>query len=98
MPPTRRLLECILQGTRDWARLTVANRAEINFAQGDHFGRRAADENFVRNVELIPRDRFLEDRITKVPSECNQAVARDAFQNRRFRYGIDHLIADQENV
>src|SRR5439155_18492033 len=46
-------------GNARLGRLTVANRAEINFAQGDHFGRRAADENFVRKVELIPRDRFL---------------------------------------
>src|ERR1035437_517412 len=69
MPPADQFVELLLQRARYRTRLAVANRAEINLAQRDDLGCRAAHEHFVGDVQLVARDRFLIHRVAEIRSE-----------------------------
>ena len=64
MAAVHQFVEFVLQGAGYGSGLAVADGAEINFAQRDHFGGRAADKNFVGDIELVARDRLLDNGIT----------------------------------
>ena len=55
------VLKFRLQGASDRPGFSIADGAEINLAQADDFGSGAADEDFISDVELIARDRLLDD-------------------------------------
>ena len=63
------------------AGLTTANGTEVNLAQPDDLGRRSADKNFVGNVKLVSRNRFLDNGVSHVSSNGDQTVARDALED-----------------
>ena len=44
----------ILQLTSNWPSAPAAYRAEVNLADGQEFGGRAANKEFVRIIELFP--------------------------------------------
>ena len=93
MAAVYQLVEFVLQGARDWAGFAVADGAEIDFAQGDDLGRCAADENLVGNIKLIAGDGLLDDGVTQVAGERDEAVASDAFENSGARGGGDSFVA-----
>jgi hypothetical protein len=66
MPPGREPFEGILHSSRDWAGFSRANDAEINFAQSDYFRCGTTNENLIGNIELIARDRLLDNFISSV--------------------------------
>src|SRR4029077_216447 len=93
VPAAHQFVELLLQGAGYGTSLAIADDAKINFAQTNDFRRRAAHKDFVGDIKLIAREGFLDHGVAKTPSQCDQAVASDAFQNPRPRRGVDNLIS-----
>jgi hypothetical protein len=53
VPAAHYFVELLLQGAGYGTSLAIADDAEIYFAQGNDFRRRAAHKNFVGNIKLI---------------------------------------------
>ncbi len=76
------LVEFSLQCASNRAGLSVADGAEVDLAQANHFGGGAADENFIRNIELVARNRLFDYGVPEISCQREQTVARDALKNR----------------
>ena len=63
MSPGGQLRERILQRACDRACFTVSDRAEVDFANGDDFGRSSTNEDLVGDVKLIAGNRLLDDLV-----------------------------------
>lgn len=75
MASARKLFKFGLQTTRDRAGLTVADGAEVNLPQAHNFSSGAADENLIRDVELVAGYRLLYGSVTQIAHHGQQAVA-----------------------
>src|SRR5512138_107723 len=88
-----------LQRFRDRATTAASDRDAIDRTHGCDFGRRAGQEDFVREIEQLARQRLLADFETVLAREGNDRVTRDALQDRTCeRRRIDDAVADQEQV
>ena len=67
------LLKFSLQGASDRAGLSVADGAEVDLPQANNFGGGSADEYFVRNIELVAGNGFLDHGVTQVLRQRNQS-------------------------
>ena len=75
-----------------------ADLAEVDLAERDALGRRAAHEDLVRGVELVARDGPLDDGNPEVARERDERVARDALQDRRRGRRDDRAVLHEEQV
>src|SRR5208282_2600092 len=94
MPSLHQFVEFMLQGAGYRASLTVADDTKVNFAQRNHFRRRAAHKNFVGDIELIARDGFFNYGVAQIARQCDQTVASNALENPGSRGSADDLVAD----
>ena len=87
-----------LQCASHRAGLSVADGAEIDLAQPNHFSGSAADEYFVRNIELVARNRLLDYGVTEVVCQRDQTIASNAFEYRCARRGVNYVVTHHENI
>src|ERR1700692_1574932 len=98
VPSCNQFVELLLQGAGYRPSLASSNEAEINLAQRNDLCRRAADKNFVGDIELIAGYRFFYDRVTEIASQYDQAVARDALENSGARRGDNNVVANNKKI
>ena len=58
--------------------LAITHPAEVDLTQADHLGRRTADKDLIRGIELIARDGLLEHIVAQVLGNGMDGVAGDA--------------------
>src|SRR5258706_4145648 len=82
MLPAHGRVVLALEAPRDRACRAGSDRAEVDLAERDALGGRAADEDLVRGVELVARDRRFDDVEPEVSRERDERVTRDPFEDR----------------
>src|SRR6476620_10691203 len=92
------LVEFSLQCASNRAGLSVADGAEIDLAQANHFGGSAADENLIRNIELVARNSLFDYGVPEIACQREQTIASNALKNRRATGGVDHVVPNHKNI
>src|SRR5437016_2622747 len=87
-----------LQRARDRRPVAVPDGAEVDLAQADHLRRGPGDEDLVRDVELVPRERLLHHLVAEIAGERHDRLAGDPFQDRPRRRREQPALADREDV
>src|SRR5918999_4053501 len=88
-----------LNRARHRSRLAVADGDPVDRANGRDFGRRATEEELVRDVQKLARKLLLTHVIPKVGRDAHDGVARDPLKNAGADGGrVDHAVAHREQV
>src|SRR5688572_16382121 len=73
----------VLDRPRDRAGLAIPDRAEVDFTQPNALCRRAADKDFVRDIELVTRDGLLEHIMAQILRNRMNSMTCDPLQDGR---------------
>src|SRR5690606_22523012 len=88
----------ILQTGSDRTATTFADLASVEFTDRQHFCRCTGEEGFISHVDFVAGDAFFTDRITAVSRQLEDGIAGDAVKAGGQLRGVDHTIANQEEV
>src|SRR5690606_40604080 len=77
---------------------TFADLASVEFTDRQHFCRCTGEEGFISHVDFVAGDAFFTDRITAVSRQLEDGIASDAVKAGGQLRGVDHTIANQEEV
>ena len=91
-------VENLLQAAGNRPHLAAANGAEIDLTHRNQLGGCAADEDLIRNIELIPRDGLFEHLEPLIAGQGNGSIPGDPFQDGGGGWSIDLPITHQEQV
>ena len=79
--------------------LSRSNGNFVNRTNRCHFGRRARQKDFIRDVQHLSRDVLLDDIQAERRGEFDHRIASDARQNRcRSGRRINYIVPDQKQV
>ena len=78
--------------------MAFADGAVVEFADGRQFGGGAAEERFVGIIDFIAGEQLFFHGVAEIAGDLDDGVAGDAVEDGGQRRGLDHAVADDEEV